>query len=1176
MNDNPLLSAVDNHNVANGDDSWFSTRVNDTGDFIDSVGEAVTKGSIGAVVAGVDSLINTGVAVANFLGADLEPTSTYENLKAIDDDLGLYYRQHEAGVETAGFVVTSLVPGTAGIKAINAAKAGVLGTNMAKASGLMRSVTADYAKVARIEFAMGETPFSILNANTVKALAQGVGSSAIDMAAFEAATYATMYKSPLLDGQGASDIFWNMTTGTLIGGGLGGIFHGASLAHGIFKAGKQADIELFPYKNIEMLPELATPDLKLINLFHQKFNMPEAELLEDAKSELDPAARLKLINSARTKTLDKIDVLIREQVTDIAGGDPRLSAQMYDTLQRAQSFQDVTGALMHVRALKRITQAETLEYGDVIFPQDSMQRSIYDGIVANGSYDKLFVNSATANTQGYLVAGDISKLKVTSYTGVLGNKEVAFAAKYDMFRNPNGTFSVNPESTILKQSDLVRTKNNRIVDFEQDGTVVSKATPGLADIATKDNPIEVRGDTILAGKINPIKVKDSLRYSPLEGTQFDAQARYIWAQEQKNIPWKNKVVGENDLPMLERAYYAAERSHGMIIKFADGKTSLAPTGEALGRFIEQKKTELAQLMNGKPLDEIGLRLNVSDNWLKGEKDDLARIRPGVDYQNPRYGRVDYSPDVNAMETYNANQIDGFINYQLQKGIIEQRHIQNFANYARELTPDFLDAPNWNDPGRTPTRGGAGAALAGFANANYGSAGAWAQYTGTQVNKLKIAKKTNTAQLLNLAISKVSQAGPDAIAEFALIQNKLRSSPEAWVFHPSKENVLIPRKDFTNVLQKKGDPSEEIRINSVGVVDLLKAHTDINNERQAHVANLKGTAGVFDNSDSAVVYPIPIDTTKYKHFVIVEPKGFNLPDKKRIIAAKDELTLSKLADQVDRSQFTVTTKQQAEDWHKALGDYDFSLGINESSVDSTLNRKGVLSEFFPTTSGDRVLQDLLDWHMKQEDILATRMIDHRYSQTFQELENLGKQYTNLATSQFRSLTQKLQSGVKDPYLEVIKTALDISTGTESRYNWWRGFNDTIKDAIEKPVNKMREIFNTAPEMNDETLAKINAISERMGMGKPYETAFAANVANGNIIAKPWLARGIAKANGIMSSTLLQLDFFNAINNAISTPIITSAEISNLTKAIMHGDETVAGKLARLMSVESPKKDRCLII
>src|SRR5258708_138510 len=584
MEDNSILSAIDNHNVANGDDSWFSKRADATGEFIGDVGEALTKGSIGAVVAGVDSFLNTGIAIANFVGAEMEPISTYNVLREMDDSLGDYYKAHEAGVETAGFIATSFIPGMAGIKALQAAKAGFIGSNIARSSGLMTSLTADYAKAARIEFASGNSPFSILNANTVKALAQGLGSSSLDMLAFETAVTATMYKSPMLDQGDAKDIFWNIATGTLIGGGIGGILHGTKLGYGIVKAGKATDIELFPYKHIGEVPDTATPDVKLINLYAQKFNMPEAELYNGpVKTDLDPAARLSLITTARQNTLDRIDILIRQQLTDMSSGHERVGQQLFDVLNAGKNLDDVTGALMHTRELTRITNAESLEFGDVIFPQHKMPLEKFNTLVAAGKQSDLFVPSASAETQGYKTIGDINKLQVASYSREITDKETAFQKGYDLYRNANGTFSVNPESKILEPSEIRRLQNNRIVDFEQNGAIVDKATAGLADFATKNSPITVRGTTVLAGNIDPIKIGESTKFDPLADSHLDAQARTIWAQEQKNIAWKDKVIGENDLPLLEKAYYDGNKSAGFFIKTADGKVSLAPTVERISQ-----------------------------------------------------------------------------------------------------------------------------------------------------------------------------------------------------------------------------------------------------------------------------------------------------------------------------------------------------------------------------------------------------------------------------------------------------------------------------------------------------------------------------------------------------------------------------------------------------------------
>lgn len=1164
---NSLISAVDNHNVANGDPSWLEQRMDATGTVLGKVGGALTYGSVGSVVAGVNSILNSGIAVANFLGADIEPINTYNVLKTMDDDLGQYYRQHETGVETAGFILGAFAPGTAGVKALQAAKAGFLGTNMAKSSGLMTSLTKDYATMAKMEFAAGTSPFTLMNQNVIKALGQGFGSAALEATAFELAVAGTMFKSPVLEEMNSFNIANNIAVGTLIGGGLGGILHGIGTVYGIKKSMANTKAELYKYQHITEFGDLPTSDLKLINYFQQKINLPEAALDAGFSSELDDVTRLALITKERTKTAERLDILIKQEFNSYAGGDELIGRQLYERFKDTKDLNGVVAALINSKGAQRITANERLEVGDVLFPTHGLKKDEFNDILAKGETNKFFTDQATAGTQGFRIIGDIKQLKIAGYgtktdAGFFGNKDSAFAAGYDLFRNSNGTFAIHPESKILKASNERRVPNNLIVDFEQGGAIVSKATPGLADLATRTKPVSVKGNVVLAGDLNPFVIKDT-GFHPMNNDYLEIQARYIWAQEQKNIKWKDKIVHENDLPLLERAYYDADKAEGFIVRFENGKSTRAPTGEKLREFIALKKQEFAQQMGTKPVDELAIRLNVSEKWLMGEADEIGKLRPGVDYNLPRYARVDYPDSILAMDQYNAAHIDGMVQYEHQINIIKQRHLQNTNNYLAGTGIDLPDAPNFSDPGRMPTGQAAGAGFWGFANSNFGSIGGWAQYVGSLTNRLKIHMKTKTVEELNNVAAAVNTS--ELRSELDLVVNKLRSMPDAYVFHPANPNKIIPRKDYSTVLAG-AKPSDEIAM-SGPIADFLKVHSGINARRQVHVKNIKSTAGVMDDVDLNVVYPPPIDTSKYKHFVLVEPKTITLGDKKHAIVAKDQATLEKLISQVDQNQYKIWTKTDKEEFHKAAGDYDFALGLNESLVDSSLKRSGVLRDHFAGNPSQRILDDFLDWHVKQEEILATRMVEHRYSQSFQELRRLGESHTNLATSQFRSLTDALVESVNNPYNDVVKTALDISRAGE--YKWWRSFNETVKEAIELPGRQLGQLFAKTEKVDDKFVAEVNSKSAALGMGTPYKDAYTALVASQNIADKPFLARYIAKAQALMSTTLLQLDWFNAVNNIISTPILLSSQTNTLITAIKNSNPEIAGKLAAMMSVKTPE-------
>jgi len=1175
--DNQLLSAVDNHNVANGDPSWLETRIESTTDLSKAIGEGLTYGVIGSVVAGVNSIINSGIAVANFVGADIEQISTYETLKSLDDDLGKYYQEHEKGIELAGFIGGMFIPGAAGVYALRAAKAGFLGTNMAKSSGLLTSLTRDYAKAAKLEFSTKNSPFTILNQDVIKSLAQGFGSQALEATAFEIFVAGAMFKSPILEDQSAKDLTKNILLGTVIGGGLGGVIHGIGVVYGVQKARSAVKDELLPWATIHEIDKLATSDLKLIKYFDQKLTLPDVPSIDDLSqsvtkvSKLDPSTRLELISKEREKTLERLDVLIRQEFNSYSNGDPIIGKLLYEKFKDQNNITEIAAALINSNGAARITQSERLAVGDVMFPTHGIERIDFQQVLASKEYGRLLTDRATANTTGFRVIGDISKLKVTgagevaSEGKVLYNKDDAFSKGYDLYRNPNGTFSVNPASEILAQSAIRRVPNNLIIDFEAGGAIVDKATPGLADLASRTRPIQIHGDMLTAGELKPIHIP--AKFNPLDKDYLKVQSRYIWAQTLEDIKWKDKIVDENDFPLLERAYYDGQKAEGFRIKREDGSVIAGTTGERLKAFIEGQKTRIVEKLDGKPLDEISLRLNVSEKWLIGEGDEIAKLRPGVDYNTPRYVRIDYPDGIHAMESYNAAHVDGMIQYETTVQHIKQRHNQNFANYAGSKAADFPEDFVLGD--LTGVNDGAGASLFGFANSNYGTAGGKAQYIGSQKNRLVIFKKTETAKTLNDSAASINT--PAMRSELDLITNKLRSSPEAWVFHPLDKKIAIMRKEYT-LVAKGGKASETINMTKP-VSDFLRTHSSINSGRQVHVRNLKSTTGLMDDSDLDVIYPPPIDTTKYKHFVFVEPKGITLGDRKRMIVAKDEETLLKLIGQVDHNEFRVITKQESEEWKRAIGEYDFSLGINESAVDSSLKRKGVLAEHFAGNPSNRILDDYLDWHMRQEEVLATRMVEHKYSQAFLELQHLGDRYTNIATSQFRSLTEALVEKVKDPYQDIVKTALDISRASE--YQWWRSFNETVKSAIEGPARQLGGLFAKVDKtIDDNFVAEVNRKSQELGLGTPYKDTYTALVASGNIADKPFLAKYIGKAQALMSTTLLQLDFFNAINNTISTPILLSSETRFLLSAIASGNKEVAGKLAQLMTVKTPEGAQAL--
>jgi len=83
-----------------------------------SLGDALTHGLAASVVSGGVGLVNTGIAITNMFGADVEQIRTEDLLKSWDwEDTADYYEDNKAFIDGVGYVASSLIPGTLGLKA---------------------------------------------------------------------------------------------------------------------------------------------------------------------------------------------------------------------------------------------------------------------------------------------------------------------------------------------------------------------------------------------------------------------------------------------------------------------------------------------------------------------------------------------------------------------------------------------------------------------------------------------------------------------------------------------------------------------------------------------------------------------------------------------------------------------------------------------------------------------------------------------------------------------------------------------------------------------------------------------------------------------------------------------------------------------------------------------------
>lgn len=175
----------------------------------DGILDYIVSGGIGAVAAAGVSLYNTVHALGETLGlADSDGRATTSEFlqEYVGDDIADFYNRHSEGVEFAGLIVGSILPGMAAVKALRAAQVrGVLAPAMEATTGLKNvDLVLDSAAVttAKQSVLRGAATSGFRNQQMYKAYAAGAKQQVLENLAFEAGVLATMNQSPTLNPEG--------------------------------------------------------------------------------------------------------------------------------------------------------------------------------------------------------------------------------------------------------------------------------------------------------------------------------------------------------------------------------------------------------------------------------------------------------------------------------------------------------------------------------------------------------------------------------------------------------------------------------------------------------------------------------------------------------------------------------------------------------------------------------------------------------------------------------------------------------------------------------------------------------------------------------------------------------------------------------------------------------------
>jgi hypothetical protein len=1117
------MLAADNHNIGNS----LGQSLLDPQTWTDKASNAY-KMVATSLLSGANSFYNTGAYIGKAAGANVSEQDTGEWIASIDNDLGQYYDKNRTEADLLGFIATSLIPGIGGIKVLNAgqkvlsvaANSGKLGANLSKATGLLVPKTAMYIEAAAKDITQSMNIFSTLNANVAKALGSGAVQGVLEGAAFETAAQATMFRSPILEGQDTMDIIKNIATAGLFNGVLGGALSGVKSFGALKKAVSAEQEKLLPLSSRYLIAEGTTPSSKIIL---------NADDLETSVMPIKGGGEAFNEGAANTLFKDKQRRIvndIRDNINTMAGNDSELGNLVAD-MQYGTTATDTVNTFLHTQEIARVKELTAVEK----------------------AANKLAKEGLSDPTKGVV------------YIKLLG---------------------------------------------EDAGSVYNKApdTIGLSDAL-----IPGKGKTTeqaIFDFIGQQKFKVGDSFSILKtGAKSDGhlinEARYLWAKYLKKLP-EDLTIHFTDLPVLQRAL-ADGRLDLKLIDDAGGrlKSGFIDATELQNYIIDTKQDLATKLVrrNGPNTGEIAKSLDMKVARLEGTTigldvkdffamDDsiqqygLNRIVKGLSREGdkvtdpaflPNYAKLSYNIPDSALT--DGHLLDG-ITYLKQRQKLFQLAADNVlakrvGKYADELpTLDESDLSMVNTTG-------SGAGLISFENGNYGTLASKVAGMGQITKQLSVDFRQQTQDALEGALAKMGQ-NKEASIEHATISQKITRSGQLWVMDPV-ESQLITRKAY-NAQQKALTAGDDFIPADADVIPIVNAETyrvveaelGLSGNRINTHTEINAIYGRQTNRDPLVYQPIRPNLRDYPYFAFVKDDRVTGSGHTTLLHAASQSKLDELVNNVriKSPELRVLTKTDTEDYFKAAREYEYDRGLNENYLNSDLHNKGIFSEHFTKTDPQKIINDILQQHVRQDDVMAAELVRLKNAPQFGWLEDQGRQFTKIEASKFGSSLSKIEKEGKNPYTDFIKTALNVSKASE--YPMLYGINQTLDRAVSNVVDKIKDYTSRAKSAED--MIGINTILAEYGMDSAFRNA-ATDLLVNHTAPKGELSKFIRSANGILSKLTLGLDPLNALNNFIGANILRGTELSQITKAIQDGAPELVGKLAGLTKVQLPGTPAALL-
>lgn len=1113
-----LMLAADNHNLGNQNssllnpDTWEQTAGN------------IGKFALSAAVSGVDSVANSAIAGANLFSDDDTKTAyidTAAQLANLDDNLGAYYAANKQSADLAGFLTTSMVPGLAGVKLLNAsskilgiaAETGLIGENVAAATGLLRPVIARSLVDAGQEIATSQASFNLINANVAKSLALGIVQNTLEGAAFQIAVDATMFQSPVLENQDLGDKVSDLLYGSLTFGLFGGALEGVGNWGRLKSFVKSADEGGKPFTKITELPEGVGPSDRIIQRFDDMNSM--ADVLPGTNmSESDLRAR--------AATQQKLGNLAGKDFQELAGGDSDLANTMARNAA-GMSTQDAENTFFGITEMSRLGQRLEVET------------------------ELAATARAAANTPGAIAQdlGTVVGSKRVGFIGLLGDDAGNLS-----FQNP-------PFAGLSDSLGSAKEINAAVTDY-------GFTTKKVWSTWKADSSAEAEARFIWADRqVLPEGVNIGYRDIPLLEAAREQKLSQV---NMIDFDGTKKLLTGDDA--LMGALKAAKEESAVNLHYAHPRMST----DEIARMTNTSRDYLEGQQSADAEGDLFARQKMQKDYTnemvaKGLWDNSKGL---IDTSTlPRYAKVgvDYSP----IKDIDGNYLTGLAHVTAKSKLIMQGVQNVFAKQAGTEAANFLD---FSPAALAKTnRYGAGPKRFSGANGDYLSPEMVAETNGAATGRLKQTTRQNTSNQLDPVLHALA-SNPEAAVEWSVLNNKIAGTTEKYVLSATGD-TLVPRalKDYMDGIAagdtdlvapniQEGAP-HEIAIENQETLDAINAHISVNGQRVINNKELYGSLGRRYDFDPDTFYPIRPNPKDYPNFALVRDPSVVGAGHTTMIHAKDAATLQALTEKVP-SNYQVIFKQDSREFHEALGDFTYERTLHEDYMNASLKSKGINSQFFTQTDPQKIVGDILDHHMRADGAYVNDLVHARFNPQFSEMERLAEQFSRISGSTYAGDWRNYEETAKNPYLSYVKTSLGINNAAE--FPLLKSLNDTTNKYFSVAMDRVRDALSIAKGPGD--LDAVNEMLNHYGAKSAYPDAATALLANHSGTPPNELGRFIRGANSILSATFLRLDFMNAANNAIGAQVLLGTETKFLLGRISAGDSSSVGALAKLVRISVP--------